>query len=542
MKKSLVILLSGIILISSLLPAAVSADVSFPDLGSGHWAYSYIMKLVSDGTIKGYEDGRFIPDNMVTRAEFVKMIGEGSTVRSAPYADVAANHWGYSYIMSSGLAADSAGNFNPSVPITRETVIELLWTRNGKQTGLWAPYILTKQGKNDDAIAWAYSFGLMQGDDGVNLRLSDGIKRSEAAALIVRAREINQSAAKKTFEDVVNPDVIKNAYNALGLLEGEYSPEKAVTNGEMARAALMIGCEEATPTYQGLVAVAPFEHKYAKDLYVLGRYSVGEDKITESYADAQATYEDTIAFLGYNFIRKSSKGYDLSKSTEALKGKVSNNANAFLTFAENYGIFNYEGKDLSQGVTQKDFMTLVILFDAVIGTQSDITTDIHSFTNKNITANHSLALSASAQNTAFKVTLADMPSSLYTTDFEIFGDDVALPKDVYEFTRGYNIIFMGMLQKYEDAVKAYSGTDVRFTFYPSLCCKNGNGYTLRVKCEIISLSGTKTLAEIFPACSEQVGMQTANQGDAFYLDFETGVPVTSMDMPIDAVYIGQLIK
>lgn len=48
-------------------------EVEFSDI-DGHWAKEYILKAVSNGWIKGYEDGTFRPDTLVTRAEAVTMI------------------------------------------------------------------------------------------------------------------------------------------------------------------------------------------------------------------------------------------------------------------------------------------------------------------------------------------------------------------------------------------------------------------------------------------------------------------------------------
>ena len=542
MKKSFVILLSAIMLITSFLPIVASANTSFPDLSDSHWAYSYIMQLVSDGTIKGYENGHFMPDNKVTRAEFVKMLGQGSTVRNSDYKDVSSSHWGYDYIMSSGLEADSYGNFNPSVPIKRETVIELLWQRNGMAKGIFAPFIITNQAENKDAIAWAYSYSLMQGDDGVNLRLSDGIKRSEAAALIVRARNIDASSQKKDFKDIVKPEILKVYYDSLSLFEGEYTPSKAVTNGEMARAALIIGCEETVPSYQGLTLGAAFEHKYAVDLYLLGRYAIGEDKITPQFADATATYGDTVAFLSYNYIRKSSKGIDLSHKSDDLSSKVSDTANSLITFAKRYGIWDYSANDLNAPISQKDFMALIVLFDALIGTESDIITEYHAFWGDNISADHSLALIAEPVNPDFKLILSDMPSSVDSTEFESFGNETALPKDAYAFAKNYSIVFIGMLNSYKDAVKLHSGAEVKFTFYPSLCYKNGNGYTLRVKCDVISNGNAKTVGTLFPKVNSQIAETEIQSGDSFYLDLASGAQITSMDVPADTVYVSKIIR
>ena len=59
--------------------------LSFSDLAESHWAYANVQALVAEGTVSGYEDGTFRPNGTVTRAEFVKMIGEGSTERAFAY-------------------------------------------------------------------------------------------------------------------------------------------------------------------------------------------------------------------------------------------------------------------------------------------------------------------------------------------------------------------------------------------------------------------------------------------------------------------------
>lgn len=45
----------------------------FTDI-TGHWAESTILNAIKQGTVSGYPDGRFHPDNQVTRAEFLKLI------------------------------------------------------------------------------------------------------------------------------------------------------------------------------------------------------------------------------------------------------------------------------------------------------------------------------------------------------------------------------------------------------------------------------------------------------------------------------------
>lgn len=51
-------------------------NVNFPDVSSGNCAYTVIRNLSSNGIIKGYQDGTFKPNNLVTRAEFTSMLSK----------------------------------------------------------------------------------------------------------------------------------------------------------------------------------------------------------------------------------------------------------------------------------------------------------------------------------------------------------------------------------------------------------------------------------------------------------------------------------
>lgn len=55
---------------------ALSVDTSalFPDIPQNHWAYEYVTKLAHTGIVKGYPDGEFKGDRMMTRYEFATML------------------------------------------------------------------------------------------------------------------------------------------------------------------------------------------------------------------------------------------------------------------------------------------------------------------------------------------------------------------------------------------------------------------------------------------------------------------------------------
>ena len=48
----------------------------FPDIPENHWAYDEIAQLYGNGIVKGYPDGRFDGDRMMTRYEFASLVYE----------------------------------------------------------------------------------------------------------------------------------------------------------------------------------------------------------------------------------------------------------------------------------------------------------------------------------------------------------------------------------------------------------------------------------------------------------------------------------
>ena len=226
-------------LIATMAPVAFAAT-AFSDINSSHWAYSAITKLVDEGTINGFPDGTFRPDDTVSRAEFVKMIGKTSTVTTDVYSDVKQGEWYYEFVMASGLKPVSVGVFEPNTPIKRGDVAELLWSRNGCSTAERAPYMIASQHENQNVAAWVYNKGIMVGDDYINLRLDESLTRAEAAVLIIRARE-NTTKASEDFVTKLDDKLYETVYNAVGMNDIKpYDPNATFTNGEIADISLRL--------------------------------------------------------------------------------------------------------------------------------------------------------------------------------------------------------------------------------------------------------------------------------------------------------------
>ena len=88
-------LITIIIILSTL---SVTAFAAFSDLSESHPNYNAIIHLQETGVINGYPDGTFKPYKYVNRAEFLKIILEGSNIplditTAPPFTDIELNVW-----------------------------------------------------------------------------------------------------------------------------------------------------------------------------------------------------------------------------------------------------------------------------------------------------------------------------------------------------------------------------------------------------------------------------------------------------------------
>ena len=294
-KRFLTVFLAVTMVISSF-TVFVSAARDFKDVPADYWAYSYIQTLVNDGTVNGYSDGTFLPEESVTRAEFVKMIGKTSVRFEKDFNDVPKDYWGYDYIMYSDMDVDS-DNFRPDEVITRDDVLKLLYKRSGSVKGSIAPSIITSQSTNEDAAAWGYMYGIMQGDDGVNLRLDDGLTRSEAAALICRSRALNSSSTKYSFKNVVNDALLKEAYEQFNLFNDTYDAGRTFTNGEMVEAIMKLATDKIFVNYADIDTDYSVNRPNSFSFYTVCKYVLGKDRMTEEFYDKNVVNSDALAML-----------------------------------------------------------------------------------------------------------------------------------------------------------------------------------------------------------------------------------------------------
>jgi N-acetylmuramoyl-L-alanine amidase len=108
--------------------ASVSQQI-FKDIPSSHWAAGYIQRAYELGIFKGYEDGRFGPNDTLKRSHMAKVIVEafrfdfnGYTSSTQVFYDVSSHYWAYDYIEKmhyNGMSNGSNYRFLPEELISR---------------------------------------------------------------------------------------------------------------------------------------------------------------------------------------------------------------------------------------------------------------------------------------------------------------------------------------------------------------------------------------------------------------------------------------
>ena len=104
MIKNLKKVISTVAAVATLASSASALAVSFPDVDEAASYAGAVEALVALGVVNGDENGKFNPDNSVTRAEFAKMVvealGDGDAAASSSYTKFAdaQGHWAAGYI------------------------------------------------------------------------------------------------------------------------------------------------------------------------------------------------------------------------------------------------------------------------------------------------------------------------------------------------------------------------------------------------------------------------------------------------------------
>jgi hypothetical protein len=179
-------------------------DVMFAD-GLDHWARTSIEVLASRGIVDGLSVNEFVPDGLLTRAQFTKMLVGALQLNtvdrpSATFKDVSSSHWSHKWIeaaVSAGLVQGDGDKFNPDAELTREQMMIMLVRAMGnEQQALVMDEEAIEEGlaysDSTDISSWARKYaalasksGLIEGDNGV-IHPKESSTRAQAVTVVYR--------------------------------------------------------------------------------------------------------------------------------------------------------------------------------------------------------------------------------------------------------------------------------------------------------------------------------------------------------------------
>lgn len=481
--KRLCMLLALCILMSM---TTAFAEARFPDMPEEHWAYTAVEKMVNDGRVNGFPDGEFKPDELVTRWQFAKMAGGDPDLMS-----------------------------EPDRPATRDEAALYLWERAGKPENI-APSIVTQDSNYKEAVAWAYTRGVMQGDDGLNLRLQSTLTRAEAATLIVRAEDENLPVAN--FKDTVSPLILERVWNSR--LSGiPYQAEGEITNGELARMALLISSGTHTPDYRLMEKQPEFAGEYAKDIQLVAEECLGVEYATEAFMNQKATVQDAMALLCFYTMKQAHESIRFDTSLGYSDVKVTGfRANMAISFARTNEIFLYSDPILhgSETATLQDLAAILTQLDSIVGlTKSMGTVQVTELLKQEY------PYPENAENYAY--ILEDIPVEVYEATLE---RENTVAEDL-KFSYNFDVVLLDFLNRV--SLSLPSDVKVEWTYWPSLIANHSDKAILRVGLKIKENPSNLSLNEIFAKNT----LSETYTGDNFIIDISTGKPVLDVVIKAD---------
>ncbi|WP_219834611.1 S-layer homology domain-containing protein [Paenibacillus sp. R14(2021)] len=179
--------------------AVLEYKKTFSDVSPNHWANEVILKMAAKHIVNGVTDTTFVPEGLVTRAEFAAMIARAlglSPQGESKFKDVNSSQWFADAVIAvneAGIVTGrSGGIFAPAEQITREEMAVMIvrayeW-QLGKKITAESPASFEDHASispwAQDAVAKAQQLGLISGRGNNQLVPQGLMTRAEGAKLI----------------------------------------------------------------------------------------------------------------------------------------------------------------------------------------------------------------------------------------------------------------------------------------------------------------------------------------------------------------------
>ena len=208
-KKKVVSFVLSILTIVGMAMSASAASV-FTDVSEGAWYYGAVMAANDKGYMSGTGDGKFSPNNPMTRAMFVQLIANFSNdykaenyANKSRYTDVSADAWYAAAVECAAVNNIASGTsetqFSPGKNLTRQEMVTMLYNYaviTGNDTSFSTAKMNAYTDKDSvsewavKAMAWATDKGIISGTSETMLSPQNQTTRAEVASMITKAEVI----------------------------------------------------------------------------------------------------------------------------------------------------------------------------------------------------------------------------------------------------------------------------------------------------------------------------------------------------------------
>jgi hypothetical protein len=183
----------------------VSAEANFTDVPMDKPYSSAVYQLSERGIIGGYADSTFKPGNSITRGQAAAIMAkllklDTKNVKNPRFKDVPEDLWSYSAIAAAaekGIFRGYAdGRFGPNDKITRGQMACILIKAFGFHylPAKDEPFTdLYKLESHRESVYTLYKLGIASGTSKTTFSPNDAITRAQAAVLITKAEEVRSS-------------------------------------------------------------------------------------------------------------------------------------------------------------------------------------------------------------------------------------------------------------------------------------------------------------------------------------------------------------
>lgn len=203
-KKMIAVMLSAAMVLTTNVSFAAANTDKFTDL-NGHWGQAIINEAATLGVVGGYPEGYFLPDNLMKREEFYKLITNVLTAvpdtskTTLAFKDVDPIEW-YIPTIKTAVAAGITkgyedGTFGVGQMISRQEaakVVASVISTGNLDTSKNAATAKDAALIGDWALPYVnimFQKGYMQGDNEGNFRPTMALTRAEAATLLLNVKK-----------------------------------------------------------------------------------------------------------------------------------------------------------------------------------------------------------------------------------------------------------------------------------------------------------------------------------------------------------------